>query len=97
MPALNLTRRMTARNTHESHRVSTPLELLFDLTFVVAISLVAARLAHGIAGGHLVEELGPYLRGGEAGLPTGPRQRVPGREHHCRNRHRRRVPLLARP
>ena len=53
--------RMTARDTREEHRASSPLELLFDLTFVVAIALVAAQLAHGIAGGHALEELGPYL------------------------------------
>jgi len=53
--------RMTARDTREEHRASSPLELLFDLTFVVAIALVAAQLAHGIAAGHALEELGPYL------------------------------------
>jgi low temperature requirement protein LtrA len=53
--------RMTARDTSEKHRASSPLELLFDLTFVVAIALVAAQLAHGIEGGHVLEELGPYL------------------------------------
>jgi low temperature requirement protein LtrA len=56
-----LTTRMTARDTREEHRASSPLELLFDLTFVVAIALVAAQLAHGIEGGHVLEELGPYL------------------------------------
>jgi low temperature requirement protein LtrA len=28
--------RMSGRDPHERHRASTPLELLFDLTFVVA-------------------------------------------------------------
>jgi hypothetical protein len=31
---------MRARDPGESHRVSTPLELLFDLTFVVGVSAV---------------------------------------------------------
>jgi len=40
---------MTGRPVDEEHRVTTPLELLFDLTFVVAVAQVAAELAHGIA------------------------------------------------
>lgn len=59
MPSLII--RMTARDTAEAHRGSTPLELLVDLTFVVAIAQVAAQLAHGIADGHAIESLGPYL------------------------------------
>ena len=43
---------MLARSTGELHRASTPLELFFDLIFVVAISLNAAGLHHGIAEGH---------------------------------------------
>jgi low temperature requirement protein LtrA len=35
---------MVARNTEELHRVSTPLELLFDLCFVVAVSQAAREL-----------------------------------------------------
>lgn len=35
------------RDPHEPHRASTPLELLFDLSFVVAIALAAAQLHHG--------------------------------------------------
>jgi low temperature requirement protein LtrA len=54
-------RRMTARNTDEAHRVSSPLELLFDLTFVVAVAQLVGQLAHGIEGGHAVEEIGPFL------------------------------------
>lgn len=37
------------RDLHEPHRVSTPLELLFDLTFVVAIALAAARSCRSTA------------------------------------------------
>lgn len=40
------------RDPHEAHRASTPLELLFDLSFVVAIALAAEQLHHGEAGYH---------------------------------------------
>jgi len=40
------------RDPQEPHRVSTPLELLFDLSFVVAIALAAAQLHHGEAEHH---------------------------------------------
>ena len=53
--------RMSARDTAEAHRASSPLELLFDLVFVVAIAQVAAQLAHAIADGHALETVGPYL------------------------------------
>jgi low temperature requirement protein LtrA len=42
-------RRMVPRNVHEDHRAATPLELFFDLCFVVAIALAAAGLHHEIA------------------------------------------------
>ena len=45
-------RRMGGRDPHETHRVATPLELLFDLTFVVAFGLAASHLAHALAEGH---------------------------------------------
>src|SRR6187402_2502368 len=38
--------RMTGRDPRESHRSSTPLELLFDLTFVVAFSQISSEAAH---------------------------------------------------
>lgn len=46
---------MRARDRAESHRAATPLELLFDLCFVVAVAQAAARLEHGLAegGGHV--------------------------------------------
>jgi len=46
-------RRMRPRDPSEAHRVATPLELLFDLCFVVAIAQVAARLHHAIAEDHV--------------------------------------------
>ena len=44
---------MAPRAVDEPHRVSTPLELLFDLTVVVAVARAAAELAHTIEAGHL--------------------------------------------
>ena len=35
-------RRMSGRDPHEEHRVATALELLFDLTFVVAFGVAAS-------------------------------------------------------
>ena len=50
---------MVGRDPGEPHRVATTLELLFDLTFVVAISLCGSQLAHAIAAGHgIVGSLG---------------------------------------
>ncbi|MEO6593151.1 MAG: low temperature requirement protein A [Planctomycetota bacterium] len=43
---------MNARSPHEPHRAATPLELLYDLCFVVAIAQAAAELHHSISRGH---------------------------------------------
>jgi low temperature requirement protein LtrA len=48
-------RPLQGRDIHEAHRVSTPLELLFDLTFVVAIAAAASQLHHAVAAQHLGE------------------------------------------
>ncbi|GAB2444583.1 low temperature requirement protein A [Streptosporangium sandarakinum] len=53
---------MSARAVDEPHRVSSPLELLFDLTFVVAVAAATAQFAHGIAGGHGLAGLVPFLQ-----------------------------------
>jgi len=45
---------MAPRDPREPHRASTPLELLFDLCFVVAIAQLAARLHHAIGHDHAV-------------------------------------------
>ncbi|MFJ9868404.1 low temperature requirement protein A [Streptomyces sp. NPDC101165] len=45
-------RRLTARRRDEAHRVSSPLELFFDLCFVVAIAQAGVQLVHAVAGGH---------------------------------------------
>jgi low temperature requirement protein LtrA len=46
-------RRMAGRDPHEQHRVATPLELLFDLTFVIAFGVAASELSHALAAGHV--------------------------------------------
>ncbi|WP_205853283.1 low temperature requirement protein A [Zhengella mangrovi] len=43
---------MAARDRHETNRVATPLELMFDLASVIAIAAAAAGLHHGLAAGH---------------------------------------------
>ncbi|TWD83228.1 low temperature requirement protein LtrA [Kribbella amoyensis] len=53
---------MTARAIDEPHRTASPLELLFDLTFVVAVAAVTAELAHEIEAGHAVDGLVPFLQ-----------------------------------
>jgi low temperature requirement protein LtrA len=51
---------MTARSPHEAHRVATPLELLFDLVFVVAISQASSGFHHAISSLHIGEGLLSY-------------------------------------
>ena len=43
---------LDVRDPDEEHRASTPLELLFDLSFVVAVAAAAAALHHDLASGH---------------------------------------------
>jgi low temperature requirement protein LtrA len=52
---------MTARPVDEPHRTATQLELLFDLTFVVAVAAAVAQLGHGLAAGHAAAVVGPFL------------------------------------
>ncbi|TMR94531.1 low temperature requirement protein A [Nonomuraea basaltis] len=54
--------RMSARPIDEPHRAASQLELLFDLTFVVAVAAVTAQLAHSIADGHGLAQLVPFLQ-----------------------------------
>ncbi|WP_329140828.1 low temperature requirement protein A [Streptomyces sp. NBC_01476] len=51
---------MRGRDPAEEHRASTPLELLFDLTFVVAVSQAAAELHHALSEGHTRTALAGY-------------------------------------
>ena len=48
---------MSGRDPQEQHRVATPLELLFDLTFVVAFGAAGNELAHALAEGHATSGL----------------------------------------
>jgi low temperature requirement protein LtrA len=48
---------MTGRDPQEEHRAATPLELLFDLALVVAVSQVAAELHHALSENHLLRAL----------------------------------------
>ncbi len=45
-------RAMSGRDPADEHRVATSLELLFDLTFVIAFSVASNEFAHQIAEGH---------------------------------------------
>jgi low temperature requirement protein LtrA len=47
-PRIRIPTRMTRRDIDKEHRVSRPLELLFDLIFVVAVAQIAAQFAHTI-------------------------------------------------
>jgi low temperature requirement protein LtrA len=51
---------MTGRDPEESHRAATPLELLFDLTFVVAFSQISSQAAHALELGHMSTALGGF-------------------------------------
>lgn len=44
--------RMSGRDPKQPHRVASPLELFFDLVFVVAVSQASQNLHHGIVEGH---------------------------------------------
>ncbi|KUJ70122.1 hypothetical protein ACZ90_07180 [Streptomyces albus subsp. albus] len=45
-------RRMTARDRTQGHRAATPLELFFDLCFVVPVAQAGVQLVHQVAEGH---------------------------------------------
>jgi low temperature requirement protein LtrA len=52
---------MSGRDPHERHRTATPLELFFDLCFVVAVAQAAAALHHDLADAHLADGIFSYL------------------------------------
>ena len=60
-PAVLGLRRMAPRNPAELFRTASPLELFFDLIFVVAVSLSSAQLFHGEASGSLGPTIVSYL------------------------------------
>lgn len=49
---------LVGRDRDERHRSATPLELFYDLCFVVAVASAAERLHHGLAEGHWNNLLG---------------------------------------
>ncbi|WP_411111384.1 low temperature requirement protein A [Streptomyces sp. c-19] len=51
---------LTARSREESHRAATPLELFFDLCFVVAVAQAGAQLVHAVAENHTGEGIINY-------------------------------------
>ena len=52
---------MVARQAHEDGRAATPLELFFDLVFVVAVAQASTSLHHALAEGHLADGLVGYV------------------------------------
>ncbi|MGW2634570.1 low temperature requirement protein A [Streptomyces chattanoogensis] len=52
---------MRARSRDEAHRTATPLELFFDLCFVVAIAQAGRQLVHFLAEGHPGHGITGYL------------------------------------
>ncbi|MCG6496236.1 low temperature requirement protein A [Kitasatospora sp. A2-31] len=54
-------RPMVPRSRDEPHRVATPLELFFDLCFVVAVGQAGRELAHDLAAGHYGDGLRGYV------------------------------------
>ncbi|GAA2212257.1 low temperature requirement protein A [Nonomuraea monospora] len=54
-------RPLSGRDPGQAHRAATPLELLFDLTFVVAFGTAANELAHYLAEGHLGTAAGGFV------------------------------------
>jgi len=52
---------MVARRPDEPHRTSTPLELFFDLCFVVAVAQASDRLHHALASQHFKHPIIQFL------------------------------------
>ncbi|EMF50910.1 MULTISPECIES: low temperature requirement protein A [Streptomyces] len=53
-------RRLVARGRGEEHRVASPLELFFDLCFVVAVAQAGVQLVHAVAEAHAAEGIVNY-------------------------------------
>ncbi|MDI3387593.1 low temperature requirement protein A [Streptomyces sp. B-S-A8] len=53
--------RMAGRDPAEHHRAATPLELLFDLTFVVAVGTAAHHFAEMLAEDHAVQAVTAFV------------------------------------
>ncbi len=57
---LNLTP-MVVRDPHQPHRISTQLELLFDLVIVIGVASLTAGFHHAISAGHGAEMLPNFV------------------------------------
>lgn len=51
---------LTGRDPREAERAGSPLELIFDLVAVVAVSIAASNLEHLLAEGHWVQGIGTF-------------------------------------
>ena len=51
---------MSGRDAHEPHRTATPLELLYDLTLVVAFGVAGGQAAHLLVDGHVPAALAGF-------------------------------------
>ena len=51
---------MVGRSPTEAHRTATPLELFFDLVFVVAVAFASSELHHAIAEDHIWDGIVAY-------------------------------------
>ena len=51
---------MRSRDPHEEHRVATTLELLYDLTLVIAFGVSGVQMAHALAFGHVAAGLAAF-------------------------------------
>ena len=54
-------RKMSGRDPDETHRAATPLELLFDLTFVIGFGIAASEFAHQLAEDHVGTGLASFV------------------------------------
>ncbi|MGA5423584.1 low temperature requirement protein A [Streptomyces lavendulocolor] len=53
-------RPLISRDRDEAHRAATPLELFFDLCFVVAVAQAGVELVHAVAEGHAGDGIARY-------------------------------------
>ncbi len=54
-------RPMSGHDPSDRRRTTTPLELFFDLTYVIAFAAAAEQLAHSVGEGHVSSAIGAYV------------------------------------
>ena len=52
--------RMQPRDPRQPHRAASPLELFFDLVFVIAVSIASTELHHALSDGEFLHGIGSY-------------------------------------